>query len=139
LESGNTDHPRDTHDGPRNQAHQGRYQMSEDMQRKYGITNPYDYGQVRPAAEKEESGYLEHFHGNVAEALAAWNEGQGAVDRQIAAAEANRDGTGRSWLERAPVGVQNYVNKGAQRMHVQVSVLNQTGAQVAIAHNAVLQ
>ena len=132
-ESGMRPHPPDQFAA--GEQHQGMFQMSESMQRDWGVTNPYSAQQESQATARAEASYLQRFKGNVAEAIAAWYEGPGGVQRQID--EANKKGG--DWLQYTSPDVQRYVASVAQKMHVQVSVLNQTGAQVAIVANAVRQ
>jgi hypothetical protein len=132
-ESGMRVHPNDTYDA--GEWHKGMFQMSDSMRQRLGITDPYSADQVSKGAALEERSYLQRFHGNIAKAIAAWNEGPGAVERQ----EQEAARTGRDWLSYASPGVQKYVRDVADKAHVTltVNVQNQTGANVAVTANSV--
>jgi hypothetical protein len=133
TESGMTPHPSDRFAA--GELHRGMFQMSDTMLGRYGIQNPYDADQESKAAAIEESAYLQRFNGNIAAAIAAWNEGPGAVESQMEKARRQ----GGNWLDYAGKGVQKYVNDVAGRMNISVQVLNQTGAAVAVLLNGARQ
>lgn len=129
-ESGLTVAPRDS---VKNDKHyQGMFQLGPEVQHDYGVTNPYDPNQNANAAGMELRDLVARYHGNIAEAVGAHDWGSGNVDKDIAA-------HGKDWLNYAPRETQNMVANVAHRLHVEVSVLNQTGANIAIAANATRQ
>lgn len=129
-ESGLTAHPPDS--VVRGAHYQGMFQLGPGVQHDYLVSDPYDAEQSANATGNEIRDLIAHYHGNVAEALAAHNWGPGDVDRDVAA-------HGRDWLSKAPRETQDLVAAVAARLNIQVSVLNQTGADVAILANAVRQ
>ena len=68
-ESGVTEHPTDQFAA--GELHQGMFQMSESMQKEWGVTDPYSADQESQATARAEASYLQRFKGNVAEAIAA--------------------------------------------------------------------
>ena len=132
-ESGGRSHPTDQFAA--GEWHQGMFQMSESMQKEWGVTDPYNADQESKATARAESSYLQRFHGNVAQAIAAWYEGPTGVQRKID--EANSKHT--DWWSVESPQVKKYVESVASKMHVDVRVLNQTGANVAVTANAVRQ
>ena len=73
---------------------------------------------------------MRKYRGDVAKALAAYNWGQGNVDRDVAA-------HGDAWQRFAPKETRDYISKIQRDMNVTITVMNQTGAQVAMLANAV--
>ena len=130
-ESSTNAHPKDA--WAQGVPHQGMFQMSPDMQKETGVTNPYNAQQEAAATSIKMAEYLKKFHGNRAEAFAAWFEGPGAVDSQIA--DANKQGG--NWLKYAGPKTKQYVSDMAGRLNLTVTVMNQTGAQVAVSANSV--
>jgi hypothetical protein len=124
-----------TWDGTPKQAHEGIFQQSTDFQKQFGITSPPSPEEAAKGEAIALQNYMQKFKGNLAEVIAAQNEGPTGVDRQIE--EARRKGG--DWFTYAPAGVKKYVNEVAHRMNISVSVLNQTGANIAITANAVRQ
>lgn len=132
-ESGGRSHPEDQFAA--GEWHQGMFQMSESMQKEWGVTDPYNAEQESKGTARAESAYLQRFHGNVAQAIAAWYEGPTGVQRKID--EANAKHT--DWWSVESPAVKKYVESVASKMHVDVRVLNQTGANVAVTANATRQ
>jgi hypothetical protein len=121
--------PLDAQGRPRGGPYQGPFQMSREMQALTGVTNPSSIEQEAPAFGVVMANYIQQYHGNVAEALAAWNWGPAAVDKDIAA-------HGQRWLDYAPPETQKFVRDIASQMHVTITVMNQTGANVAMLTHA---
>ena len=111
---------------------QGMFQQEPAFQAQFGVTDPYNPNQEANALGMAMQQYLTKYKGNMAMALAAYNEGPGAVDAEIKSGGAN-------WLQRASPAVQQYVAQIANKMGVTVKILNQTGAQTAIIANATRQ
>ncbi|WP_233872513.1 lytic transglycosylase domain-containing protein [Paraburkholderia adhaesiva] len=59
----------------------GLFQFMPATAREYGI-NPLDPTQAAGAAAKKLAGLMQHYHGNLSAALAAYNWGEGNVDRR---------------------------------------------------------
>lgn len=131
VESGTTAHPKDTFDG--GEWHRGMFQMSDSMLKRLNVNDPYDANSEAMAAGKEMSDYVAHFHGNVQAAIAAWNAGEGGVDRAITrAGETNFPNAlkdGGAYIDRVISALQN--------LKVEVTVDNRAGANVQVSANAV--
>lgn len=89
---------------------QGPFQFLPGTAQQYGVTNPNDLQQAaRGAAD-----YLKHllsvFHGNVAEAIAGYNWGEGNVQKDI-------EKYGAAWREHLPAETQAYVARILQAIH----------------------
>lgn len=116
-----------------NGAHyQGMMQLGPDAQKQYGVTDPYDSNQAANAAGMDLRDLIKKYQGNVAEALAAYNWGEGKVDDDVKQ-------HGKDWLKYAPDETQKYVADIAKRMNVTITVMNQTGANIAMLANSVRQ
>lgn len=61
---------------------QGPAQFMPATAAQYGVTNPYDINQAIPAMAHMDSDLYNKYNGNLAQALAGYNWGQGNVDRQ---------------------------------------------------------
>jgi len=109
---------------------QGLFQLMPGTAQQYGVTDPHDPNQSANAAGAYLRDLLKKYQGNFAEALAAYNWGPGNLDKDISK-------NGASWLQHAPYETQNYVKQIGGRMGLTVTVMNQTGSQVAIIGNAV--
>jgi hypothetical protein len=119
---------------------QGMFQQMPGFQQQFGVTNPYDPDQEANAFGMAMQSYLKKYHGNLAQALAAYNAGPGTVDAQIAAGGSNWYNTRTGGQSAANFQQeQNYVKQVGGRMGLTVKVMNQTGAQVAILANATQQ
>ncbi len=82
----------------------GMMQLMPGTARRFGVANPFD------ARENERGGadylarLLNMFHGNVAQALAGYNAGEGTVANALRR-------YGERWFSRMPAETQNYVNR----------------------------
>jgi hypothetical protein len=133
-ESGVRAHPEDAIDS-HGVRHQGMFQMSPDMQKEWGVDDPYNPDQEAKGTARAEASYLKQFHGNIAQAIAAWFEGPTGVQRRIDQANERHI----DWWQAETPQVRAYVESVAAKMHVDVKVLNQTGANVAVTANATRQ
>lgn len=131
-ESSQRAHPRDTFDGKNPEWHRGAFQMSDTMLRKLGVKDPYDPQEQGRAAAKELSGYLKRNGGDVAGAIAAWNEGEPAELRQQA-----QKGPRQSVYGTLDPGLKAYVDSVMRSIKVDLTVNNASGANLAITANAV--
>lgn len=55
----------------------GPYQFMPDTAREFGVKDPFDERQARDGARRKMSGLLKQYNGDLNQALAAWNFGQG--------------------------------------------------------------
>ena len=112
--------------------YRGPFQLGPDEMAANNVTDPHSMDQESAAAASILARYLKKYNNNVAEALAAYNWGPGNVDKDIKK-------HGADWLSYAPPETQKYIGGVANRYGVTITVLNQTGAQIAIAANGVQQ
>jgi hypothetical protein len=61
----------------------GKFQLGLEVRSDYGVTNPQDFFQSDKAAAAYFASLLKHYSGNVAEAFAAYNWGQGNLDKYL--------------------------------------------------------
>jgi soluble lytic murein transglycosylase-like protein len=119
---------------------QGMFQQTPAFQQQWGVSNPYDPSQEANAFGMAMQSYLKKYHGNIAQALAAYNAGPGTVDAQIKAGGANWYSTRTSGQSSANFQQERgYVAQVGKGMGITVKVMNQTGSQVAILANAARQ
>jgi hypothetical protein len=57
----------------------GDFQLLDSTAKEYGVKNPYDLGQAAEGTGHKLYDLLREFHGNLPNALAAWNQGQGSI------------------------------------------------------------
>lgn len=118
----------------------GPFQFVPATAAQYGVNNRMRFGDSAEGAAKYFQHLLNTFHGNTEEAVAAYNWGEGRVQRDI------RKNHG-DWLRHAPHETQDYVQKvmayiradksaRPQAVKVEVNMHNQTGASVATSVNA---
>lgn len=111
----------------------GAYQFMPATWAQYGRGgSPFDPVAARDAASRYLDHLEEHYKGDEEKALAAYNWGEGHVDQDIAQ-------NGPDWLAHAPAPTQQYVSDVEKSIRVDVHITNQTGANVAVAANAVRQ
>jgi hypothetical protein len=108
----------------------GPFQFTPNAAREYGVTDRNDLGQSSAGAAHYLYDMLRKYRGDVAKALAAYNWGPDNVDRDVAA---HAD----AWQRFAPKETRDYISKIQRGMNVTITVMNQTGAQVAMLANAV--
>lgn len=83
----------------------GAYQMSPANLQKQGVVNPFDEHEERRAAERMRSELLKKYNGNEHEVEAAYNWGEGSVDKFLKA-------HGGQWTEEGlPPGVLDYLHQ----------------------------
>jgi hypothetical protein len=102
----------------------GPFQFTAGTAAQMGVKDRLNFGQSAVGAAKYLNELLGEFHGDTAEAIAAYNEGPGAVRSQLRR-------YGSHWLEHASAETRSYVAR------VEVLVRNQTGASVAVSANQV--
>lgn len=59
----------------------GPFQFMDDTAREYGVDNPFDRNQAAPGAAKKLSHLLDRYKGDLSKALAAYNWGEGNLDK----------------------------------------------------------
>lgn len=59
----------------------GGFQFIDDTAKRYGVNDPFNMEQAAPAAAKYLKFLLDKFNGNIAKAVAAYNTGEGNVDK----------------------------------------------------------
>jgi hypothetical protein len=80
----------------------GHFQFMDGTAKQYGLKDPNDLGQAADAAARYYRDLLKHYGGDVSKAAAAYNWGQGNVDKDVAK-------NGDDWLKHAPKETQGYV------------------------------
>lgn len=136
-ESGLNPHPKDS--VVNGKHYQGMFQMGPESQAHYHVTDPYDPNQEASAAGMMLSDLLHKYRNDLEKALAGYNWGGGNDnDPRLDAAIAKYGGR---WKEHAPAETRNYIRDIERRMGVamvnlNVSVTNQTGANVAVTANS---
>ena len=88
---------------------QGPFQFMPATAQRFGLTNPFDLGQSADAASRYLGKLLETFHGNVEQALAGYNWGEGNVLKDI-------QQFGAAWKEHLPRETRSYVDRIAHLM-----------------------
>lgn len=101
----------------------GPFQFMPATAARYGVTDRTSYAQESAAAQHYLSDLLKEFRGDLSAAVAAYNWGEGNVERDM-----KRHGA--DWLRFAPRETRSYVQK------VLVDVHNSTGSSVAATANA---
>lgn len=91
----------------------GEFQFMPGTWAQYGHGSPFDPIESRKAAARYLGTLLRRYHGNVEEATAAYNWGEGNVDKDIAR-------NGSNWLAHAPRETQNYVSQIARLLRAQI-------------------
>ena len=131
----------------------GALQFMPATAKQFGVTNRDSMQQESAAAAKYLNHLLKVFNGDTAKAVAAYNWGEGHVQRDINGYKDKHGvvhaGHGADWLHYAPIETQNYVAKALAGikagnntvpMNVKTShtvvVKNQTGASIATSANA---
>ncbi len=105
VESGN----RDSAVSPR--GAKGRFQFMPDTAKQYGLSDPTNPVAATKAATSYLSDLLAHYSGNLREALAGYNWGQGNVDKDIAS-------HGADWEKFVPAETSSYIAKVLAEMRM---------------------
>jgi hypothetical protein len=109
----------------------GEYQLMPGTARALGV-NPMDPAQAKAGARALLTQLYGHYDGDIAKTLAAYNWGQGSVDRDVA-----RNGAG--WRDHLPSETSNYLVKflkayaNTATPRASVTVHNNTGGNVVIS------
>ena len=67
--------------GPSSAGAEGHFQFMPATAKEYGLKNPYDFNESSDAAARKMKSLLTHYRGDVNKALAAYNWGEGNLDR----------------------------------------------------------
>ena len=102
----------------------GPFQLMPGTAKQYGVTDTSSFNQEALAAAMYMKKLMRMFNGDVRKALAAYNWGEGNLQKDIAA-------HGADWLRFAPKETQNYVAKG----QVLIKVNNNTGGNANVQAN----
>jgi hypothetical protein len=112
-----------------NSAHAlGDFQITPAFAADYGVTDRLSFDQSATGAARGLRHYLDEFHGDLQEAVAAYNAGPGNVEGAI-------QQYGNAWLQHLPAETQNYVSKvlGGGGGGVRVVIENKTGHDINIS------
>jgi hypothetical protein len=116
---------------------EGPFQFLPSTASQYGVSDPFDLAEAAPAAAKMFRDLLGEFHGDLREAVAAYNWGAGNVKNDVAT-------YGADWESHLPQETQGYLEKvlsGAagrnppparQPAQVKIDVSNRTGGSAII-------
>jgi hypothetical protein len=105
-------------------------------------TDPNSLRQSGMTAGKIMQENLRHYHGDIQEALAAYNAGQGTVDKAIKASGKGGDWRSSMRQFQSPANykqTQNYINDVVSRIKtpsVNITIENKTGANLYVSNNA---
>jgi len=100
----------------------GMFQMMPGTAKMLGVTDPFDIVQQGRASASYLAELVKHYHGSAAEALAAYNWGQGNMDAALASAARRGRGVG------LPRSVRTYVQAVSPNSGIIVTARHATGA-----------
>lgn len=106
----------------------GPFQFMPKTAKAYGITNPSSFSQESVGAARKMADLLREYHGDAKKAAAAYNWGDGNLNKDIAA-------HGKKWEAYAPKETRDYVGKVVSH----IILTNKTGSSVAHSANALGQ
>jgi soluble lytic murein transglycosylase-like protein len=116
----------------------GQFQFTSNTARQYGLSNPFDPSAAASAAGRYLRDLLSRFHGNLEEAVAAYNAGPGTVQRDLAK-------YGADWRAYLPQETRRYIGSvlggvgGMQQAHqfkdrsVTIKIENRTGGNATVS------
>lgn len=127
-----SDFGRDPNSFKENSEHAlGPFQFKPGTAKDYGVTDRTNFAQSSDGAARYLKDLLAHYHGEVAKALAAYNWGQGHVDKDVAR-------HGADWQSHLPAETAKYVarvlsiaKKGAPG--ARITIENNTGGSAVVA------
>lgn len=112
---------------------QGPFQFMPKTAQALGVNNPWNFGSSSAGAARYLSQNLKRFHGDVAKALAAYNMGPTALQKDIATYH-------DKWRDHLPKETSNYINQVIRRMHdakkIDLRIENKTGGNIYSSANA---
>ena len=92
----------------------GPFQMMPGTQKEYGVNNPFDFFEAGEAMAKKKAGLLKYYKGDVQKAEAAYNWGEGNLNKAIEKASKS----GGDWRDELPKETRGYIgssnNQGGQ-------------------------
>lgn len=80
----------------------GHFQFMAGTARRFGVQNPFDFGQSAEGAARYMHSLMGRFQGDIAKALAGYNWGEGNVERVVRQ-------FGEGWREHLPQETSNYI------------------------------
>lgn len=104
----------------------GPFQFLSGTAKQYGITDRTDFQQEAFGAARYMHDLMKEFHGDIRKALAAYNSGQGNVEKDVRLANKY----GGDWLRFAPKETRDYVASG-----MKIIISNQTGGNANVQAN----
>ena len=112
----------------------GMMQLMPATARQYGVSDVSSFKQSSTGAALYYSDLLKHYHGDVRKAIAAYNWGQGNVDKDIAT-------HGSKWDRHLPSETSGQLLKVLGIMafrgnNANITVTNKSGTNVAVSSNA---
>ena len=117
----------------------GPFQFMPDTAKRFGLTNSRDVQQSAEAAARYFQQLIQKFHGNVEQAVASYNWGEGNVMKDIQA-------HGRNWKQFLPKETSNYVPRVVGGLSngtaplppggMTLRVYNQTGGSIVASASA---
>jgi hypothetical protein len=114
----------------------GPFQFMPDTAKQYGVDNRDDLKQSSEGAAKYFRNLLREFHGDVAKAVAAYNWGEGHLERAIKK-------YGSDWANHIPAETRDYLDKvlnGNRLAHgVAIRIDNNTGANTIVTASQIAQ
>jgi soluble lytic murein transglycosylase-like protein len=113
----------------------GPFGFMPDTAAEYGLEDPYNLHDSASSASRKMGGLMRYYKGDVSKAIAAYNWGEGHLDKDIAA-------NGSAWQSHLPAETSAYLKRVLSVMAQQkakginVTVQNSTSARVAVQANA---
>jgi hypothetical protein len=99
----------------------GAFQFTDDTAKEYGLNNPFDVNAAADAAARKIKHLLDYYHGNKADALAAYNWGEGNLNNFI---------SGKKGYEKLPAETVGYLGK------FNITVTNAAGSDLVVSANS---
>jgi hypothetical protein len=102
----------------------GAFQMMAPTARAYNVNNPWNPDEASYGAGQMYSDLKRHYKGDIRKAIAAYNFGQGNLDKEIAQ-------YGSKWEQHLPAETSGYLNRVSSGIRVEVN--NMTGGSAVIS------
>lgn len=128
--------------GPSIAGAKGLFQMMDGTAKQYGVTDPMNFGQASDGAARYLADLMKHYGGDTEKSAAAYNWGQGHLDKDISKWGAN-------WDKHLPAETAQYLIKtaaapsswsgsdgaSAPRQDVNIKIDNATGGNASVSSN----
>lgn len=117
----------------------GPFQFIPQTAKEYGLDDPMDTEKSADAASKKFARLLKYYNGDQRKAIAAYNYGEGNLDRSIR--KATEAGRPADWLQFTPTETQGYVGGVTKTMGanpgnmVKIDINNNTGGSATVSVN----